>query len=130
MNKQIFVNLSAKDLAKSTDLAKALGFSINPQFSDEKATCVVVSEAIHFMLMTEDFFKSFALKEVCDTSKAMEAIVCLSCESRAEVDEIVAKGVAAGGTATAGPNDHGFMYGHGFLDLDGHAWEFMFMEAS
>lgn len=107
-----------------------MGFSLNPQFSNELASCVVITDDIYFMLLTHDFFKGFTLKEICDTNKSTEAICCLSCDDRAEVDEIVNKAVAAGASTFKEPTDHGFMYSHGFQDPDGHIWEFVYMDPS
>ena len=128
MTKQIFVNLPVKDLNKSIDFFSKLGFTFNPKFTDETATCIIVSSDIFVMLLTEEKFKTFTPKEICDAEKFTEVLVCLSCENRAEVDQIVGKAVAAGGKTYNEPQDHGFMYGHGFQDLDGHIWEFIFME--
>jgi predicted lactoylglutathione lyase len=100
----------------------------NQQFTDETATCMIVTHDIFVMLLTEDKFKTFSLKEICDTKKYAEALVCLSLESRAKVDEMVRKAVAAGGATYNEAVDHGFMYGHGFQDLDGHIWELIYME--
>lgn len=130
MSTKIFVNLPVKDLNKSVDFFTKLGYEFNPQFTDENATCMVVSEDIFVMLLVEQYFKTFMPKEICDTSKSAEVLVALSFESRAEVDEIVAKAIAAGGTTYKEPNDMGFMYQHGFQDLDGHIWEIFFMEPS
>jgi len=128
MTKQIFVNLPVKDLNKSIDFFSELGFTFNPKFTDETTTCMIVSSDIFVMLLTEEKFKTFTPKEICDAEKFTEVLVCLSFESRAEVDQIVGKAVAAGGKTYNEPQDHGFMYGHGFQDLDGHIWEFIFME--
>lgn len=126
--KQIFVNLPVKDLDKSKAFFNALGYSFNPQFTDANAACMVVQEgSIHAMLLVESFFKTFTDKAIADTRTSTEVLLCLSCESRAEVDELVAKAVAAGGTTPRAPQDLGFMYGHGFQDLDGHLWELVFM---
>jgi len=127
--KQIFVNLPVKDLDKSKAFFNALGYSFNPQFTDANAACMVVQEgSIHAMLLVESFFKTFTDKAIADTRTSTEVLLCLSCESRAEVDELVAKAVAAGGTTPRSPQDLGFMYGHGFQDLDGHLWELVFMD--
>jgi len=128
MAQQIFVNLSVKDLNKSKQFFGALGYSFNPQFTNDVAACMVISDTIFAMLLTETFFKTFTSKELVDAKKATEVLVCLSTESRAEVDEIVRKAVAAGGRIYNKPQDHGFMYGHGFEDLDGHQWEFAYMD--
>lgn len=128
MATNIFVNLPVKDLNKSKDFFASLGYSFNPQFTDEKAACMVISDAIYVMLLTEDFFKNFTNKTIVDAKKSTEVIVCLSAESRAEVDDMVNKAVNAGGKIYKDPQDHGFMYIHSFEDLDGHQWELAFME--
>ncbi|MCG3111182.1 MAG: VOC family protein [Candidatus Manganitrophus sp. SB1] len=130
MATKIFVNLPVKDLKKSIDFFTKLGFTFNPQFTDETATCMIVSEENFVMLLTEEKFKSFTPKPVCDATKSTEVLLALSLESRAKVDEIVRKAVAAGGTTYKEPQDHGFMYAHGFQDPDGHIWEPFFMEPS
>ena len=127
MARQIFVNLPVKDLPRSVAFFTALGFSFNPQFTNENATCMIVDENIFVMLLVEPFFQGFIKKEICDARKSTEVLVCLSCESRTEVDELVAKAVAAGGTIPRAPEDHGFMYGHAFEDPDGHIWELVYM---
>ena len=128
MARKIFVNLPVKDLKKSIAFFGKLGFNFNTQFTDETAACMVVSEDIYAMLMTHDKFKTFTPKQICDSTKSTEVLVCLSADSRQEVNETVRKAVAAGGTTYNEPQDHGFMYGHGFQDLDGHIWELAFME--
>jgi uncharacterized protein len=130
MATKIFVNLPVKNLNKSVEFFTKLGFTFNPQFTDETATCMIVGEDIFVMLLTQDKFKTFTPKEICDATKSTEVLVCLSSESRAKVDEMVRKAVAAGGTTYNEPQDHGFMYGHGFQDLDGHIWEIIYMEPS
>jgi hypothetical protein len=130
MATQIFVNLPVKDLKKSMDFFTKLGYSFNAQFTDDKAACMVISESIFAMLLTEPFFKSFTNKEINDTSKSAQVIVCLSSDSRAAVDDLVSKAVAAGGTTPKAAQDHGFMYSHGFEDLDGHIWETVYMDPS
>jgi uncharacterized protein len=130
MATQIFVNLPVKDLNKSVEFFTKIGYAFNAQFTDENATCMIVSENIFVMLLVEKFFKTFTPKEICDTAKSAEVLVALSFESRAEVDAMVAKATAAGGTTYNEPQDHGFMYQHGFQDLDGHIWEIFFMEES
>ncbi len=130
MASQIFVNLPVKDLEKSVEFFTQLDFTFNPKFTDENATCMIVSENIFVMLLVEKYFKTFTPKEICDTSKYVEALVALSYESREKVNEIVVKAIAAGGTTYKEPQDHGFMYGHGFQDLDGHIWEIFFMDES
>jgi uncharacterized protein len=131
MNKQIFVNLPVKDLDKSKAFFEALGYSFNPQFTDANAACMVIAQdsqdSIFAMLLTEAFFKTFTSKPIASAHEVTEVLTCLSCESREEVDSLVAKAVAAGGKAPRAPQDHGFMYGHGFEDLDGHIWELAYM---
>ncbi|OWW19613.1 VOC family protein [Noviherbaspirillum denitrificans] len=127
MNKQIFVNLPVKDLERTKAFFGALGYSFNAQFTNDKAACMVVSEEIYVMLLTEPFFQGFTGKAIADAHKVTEVLLCLSCDSRAEVDDLVAKAIAAGGKAPREPQDHGFMYGHGFEDLDGHIWELVHM---
>ncbi|MEN3363328.1 MAG: uncharacterized protein V7606_602 [Burkholderiales bacterium] len=129
MTTKIFVNLPVKNLDKSVTFFTKLGFSFNPQFTDETATCMIVSDDIFVMLLTEPKFKSFTPKEICDAKKYTEVLVCLSTESRAKVDEMVGNAVAAGGSTYNEPQDHGFMYAHGFQDLDGHIWELAYMES-
>jgi predicted lactoylglutathione lyase len=130
MATKIFVNLPVKNLNKSIEFFTKLGFSFNQQFTDETATCMIVTDDIFVMLLTEPKFKTFTPKEICDAKKYTEALVCLSLEDRAKVDEMVRKAVAAGGSTYNEPQDHGFMYGHGFQDLDGHIWELIYMEPS
>jgi uncharacterized protein len=130
MATKIFVNLAVNDLSKSKEFFTKLDFKFNPQFTDESAACMIVSDDIFVMLLTRDKFKAFTPKEICDTTKSTEVLVCLSLESRETVDAMVRKAVAAGGTTYNEPQDHGFMYGHGFQDLDGHIWELIYMEPS
>lgn len=128
MSRKLFVNLPVKELDRSVRFFTALGFSFNAHFTDETATCMIVSESSFVMLLTEEKFKQFTPKELCDTKQATEVLVCLSAESRAEVDQLVAKAVAAGGSLYKEPIDFGFMYGHSFQDPDGHQWELVFMQ--
>jgi predicted lactoylglutathione lyase len=127
MTTQIFVNLPVKDLERSKVFFESLGFTFNPQFTNDQAACMVISDAIFVMLVIETFFKTFTQKAVADATKSTEVLVGLSCESREKVDDLVKKAVAGGGTSPRDPQDHGFMYGHGFEDLDGHIWELMYM---
>jgi predicted lactoylglutathione lyase len=128
MATKIFVNLPVKALPKSIEFFTKLGYTFNPQFTDETATCMIISEDIYAMFLTHAKFKSFTPKEICDTTKAAEVAICLSCESRAQVDGLVAKAVAAGGTTDSEPKDYGFMYQHAYQDLDGHNWELIWMD--
>ncbi len=128
MSTKIFVNLAVKDLTKSKAFFEHLGYSFNPQFTNESGACMVISDDIYTMLLTEPFFQGFTKKEIVDAKKSTEVLVCLSAESREHVDDIVRKAVAAGGRIYNEPQDHGFMYAHSFEDLDGHQWEFAFMD--
>jgi predicted lactoylglutathione lyase len=125
---QIFVNLPVKHLDKSIAFFTKLGFKFNTQFADETATCMIVSDGIFVMLLTEAKFKTFTPKAICDTAKSTEVLLALSCESRAQVDELVRQAVAAGGTIHSESKNYGFMYQHGFQDLDGHIWELFWMD--
>lgn len=128
MATQIFVNLPVKDLKRSVEFFTRLGFAFNSEFTNENATCMIVDENSFVMLLVEDFFKTFTHKELCNATKTTEVIVSLSSESRAKVDEMVAKAVAAGASTPSEPRDYGFMYLHGFQDPDGHLWEVFYME--
>ena len=127
MIKQIFLNLPVADLQKSVRFFEALGFVHNPQFSDDTAACIVISDAISVMLGTHAKFREFTPKAVCDTSQAVEVLISLSCGSCEEVDDLVAKALAAGGTTYDVAEDFGFMYTHSFIDLDGHGWGLLHM---
>ena len=127
-SRKLFVNLAVRDLKKSMDFFTKLGFAFNPKFTDDKAACMIVSEEAYFMLLGEPFFKTFTKRDVCDTSRHTEGLFALSCDSRAEVDEMVKKAVAAGGKHAMEPQDHGFMYGWSFYDLDDHHWEVLWMD--
>lgn len=129
MNKQIFVNLPVKDLERSKAFFSSLGFTFNAQFTNEQGACMIVSDDIYVMLLAEKFFQTFTTKRVANAREVTEVLTCLSCESRAQVDELVAKAISAGGTAPRAPQDHGFMYGHGFEDPDGHIWELVHMSS-
>ena len=124
---QIFVNLPVKNLDNSIEFFNKLGFSFNPNYTDEKAACLIISEEIYAMLILEPVFKSFTKKEIADTKNCSEFIMCLSADSREKVDEIVNKAVKAGSKVTTDPVDQGFMYEWGFEDLDGHLWTYFYM---
>ncbi|MFE7838155.1 VOC family protein [Streptomyces sp. NPDC057474] len=124
----IFVNLPVNDLDASKKFFTELGYALNPQFSDEKAASVVISDTIVAMLLTKPFYSSFTKKEIADATKTSEVMLCLSAESRAKVDELVDKAVAAGGTASEKVQEMDFMYGRAFDDLDGHTWEVVWMD--
>ncbi|GEC90358.1 VOC family protein [Brevibacillus formosus] len=127
-SKQIFVNLPVKDLNKSIDFFTAIGYEFNPQFTDQNAACLVIGENIFAMLLVEEFFQTFTKKELTDATRSTEVIVALSADSKEQVDEIVNKALAAGATPSNDPVDHGFMYSWSFQDLDGHLWEFLYMD--
>lgn len=129
MSKQVFLNLPVSDLPKSMAFYQALGFPNNPEFSGDGGACIVISDTIFVMLATQEKFRDFTPKAICDTSKAVEVLINLSCESRAEVDSLVAKALAAGGSTYDKPEDLGFMYSHSFVDLDGHGWGLFHMSA-
>ena len=127
MHKQIFVNLPIQDMARSRAFFSALGYSFNPAFSNEKGAAVILGENLYAMILVHEFFATFTGKAIADAHHSTEVMVCLDCESRSEVDTLVAKAVAAGGRAPRAAQDHGFMYAHGFEDLDGHIWELVHM---
>lgn len=130
MAKQIYVNLPVKDLDKSKAFFTNIGFSFDPQFTDDKAACLVIGENIFAMLLTEPFFRTFTKKEISDAKKSTEVLIGIDAASREEVDETVRKAVEAGGSTYNEPQDHGWMYGHSFADLDGHQWEILYMDMS
>ena len=130
MATKLFVNLPVKDLNKSINFFAKLGFTFNPQFTDENATCMIIGENIFAMLLVEKFYKTFTDKEICDSTKSTEAILALSADSREKVNEMIIKVISAGGIETRKPQDHGWMYGRSFQDVDGHLWEIFFMDES
>lgn len=128
MARQLFVNLPVEHLDRTIAFFTALGFGFNPKFTDENATCLVISEHIQVMLLMKPFFAGFTKKPVADARAVTETLLALSCGSREEVDALVAKAVAAGAATPMEVKDHGFMYQHGFEDLDGHQWEVFWMD--
>src|SRR5258708_4800433 len=130
MATKIFVNLPVKDLPKSKEFFGKLGFSFNPQFTNDDGACLVIGENIFAMLLTESFFKTFTKKNIADASKSTETIIALDAQSRQQVDDIVNKAVEAGGSIYRDAEDHGWMYGQSFADLDGHQWEILYMDES
>jgi uncharacterized protein len=126
-NTQVFINLPVADLPRSRAFFNGLGYSFNEQFSNDQGACMVVSDTIYVMLLTQAFFQTFTQKPVADARLGTEVLICLSCDSREEVDTLVAKALAGGGKAPHPAQDHGFMYQHGFEDLDGHLWELAYM---
>jgi len=130
MSTKIFVNLPVQDLPKAMEFFNKLGFGFNQQFTDATAACMVVSDDIYVMLLTHPKFKEFTPKAICNAATSNEVIVCLSCENRSKVDDLVSKAVAAGGTTYSETKDYGFMYQRSFQDLDGHLWELIYMDPS
>ena len=131
MSKLIFINLPVSDLPRATAFYQAVGAGKNEQFSDETASCMVVSETIHVMLLTHDKFRQFTPKKIADARTFSEVLICISADSRDAVDDMVGKAQAAGGGADPSPKqDYGFMYGRSFEDPDGHIWEVMWMDVA
>jgi predicted lactoylglutathione lyase len=128
--RKLFVNLAVRDVKKAMDFFAALGFTFNPTFTDDNAACMIVSDEAFVMLLAEPFFRTFTRREPCDTSRQTEGLFALSCASREEVDAVVRKAIAAGGTHGMDPQDHGFMYAWSFYDPDGHHWEVVWMDPS
>lgn len=126
--RKLFVNLPIQNLKRSVDFFTRLGFTFNPQFTDEHATCMIVGEDAYFMLLEEARFKDFTKKQLCDTRTTTEGIFAVSLESREEVDRLVKIAVESGGSQALPPMDHGFMYGWSFHDPDGHHWEVFYMD--
>lgn len=130
MSRKIFVNLPVRDLDQSKSFFSGLGFTFNPQFTNDEAACMVISEDIFAMLVTHPKFKEFTPKDISDAAMTTEVLVCLSCDSRGEVDQLAEKALATGGKPASAPQDHGFMYGRSFQDPDGHIWELYWMDES
>jgi predicted lactoylglutathione lyase len=130
MPKQIFVNLPIRDLEKSMAFYEALGFTVNPQFTDDTAACMVISDTIYAMLLTHDKFKQFTTKQIADATKTTEVLIALSADSKEAVNEMVDAAIEAGGTEPRDPVDYGFMFQRTFDDLDGHTWEIVWMDPS
>jgi len=128
--RMIFVNLPVKDLNATKAFFSSLGFSYNPQFSDEKAACMIVEENISVMLLQHDYFRTFINGDIADPAKGVEVLNALSCDSREAVDDMVAKALAGGGKAWKPAADHGWMYAWSFQDIDGHVWELMYADPS
>lgn len=127
-SRKIFVNLPVQNLDRAMAFFRALGFGFNPQFTNEQAACMIVSDEAFVMLLTEPRFKDFTRKQICDTRTGVEGIFALSCTSRAEVDQMVQQALASGGSAAMDTMDYGFMYGRSFFDPDGHHWEVIWMD--
>jgi len=128
MATKIFINLPVKDLERSKAFFSGLGYSFNPQFTDEKAACMEVSEHIFVMMLTEAYFKTFTKKEVSDAHKSTEVLLALDAASKEDVQQTISKAQELGGTLYAEAQDHGWMYQHSFADPDGHQWEIIYMD--
>ena len=128
VSRKLFVSIPVSDLQRSIEFFEALGFTFNQQFTDATATCMLVGEDAYFMLLTREKFASFTTRPIGDARKAVSVGLSISAESREEVDEIVKKAIAAGGTQAMDPQDHGFMYSWDFYDLDGNQWGIFWMD--
>ena len=128
MPRNLYVTLPIKDLKRSVDFFTALGFAFDQQFSSENGAALVVNDSTRVMLATEPFFSTLTKVPIADPRKATEALLALSLDSRAEVDELVQKAVAAGAAEGHDPEDLGFMYSRAFVDLDGHQWGVLHMD--
>ncbi len=125
---KLFVNIPVSDLQRSIEFFEELGFSFNQQFTDATATCMLVGEDAYFMLLTKEKFADFSKRPMGDTRRETNALFAISVNSREEVDAMVEKAIAAGGSHAVEPQDHGFMYGWSFYDLDGYHWEVFWMD--
>ena len=130
MPRNLYVTLPVKDVERSVDFFAALGFSFNPEFTSENGAALVINDSTSVMLASEPFFSTLTKVPIADARKATEALLALSLDSRAEVDELVRKAVAAGAKEGHDPEDSGFMYQRAFVDLDGHQWGVLHMDAS
>ena len=128
MARKLFVNLPVRDLKRTVDFYSALGFSFNPKFTDETATCMIIGEDNFAMLLTHEKFSQFTSNPIADAQKVTQVLVALTCDSRADVDAMVEKAKAGGGRETRDAQDHGFMYSRAFADPDGHIWEPFWMD--
>jgi predicted lactoylglutathione lyase len=126
--RKLFVNIPVHDLSKSMTFFKALGFEFNPQFTNDQAACMIVNGDAFFMLQTVPHFKQFTKRPLADTTTHTEALFAVSCNSREQVDQLVNAAIRAGGSHAMDTQDHGFMYGWSFYDLDGHHWEVLWMD--
>jgi predicted lactoylglutathione lyase len=130
MASKVFINLPVKDLNRSMDFFKELGYHFNEQFTDDKGACMVISENIFVMLLVNDYFRSFSNKAICNTQQENEVLIALDCNSRSEVEDTISKAIALGGGRYNQAQDHGWMYQDSFTDLDGHHWEYAYMDIS
>ncbi|MDR6943898.1 VOC family protein [Mucilaginibacter pocheonensis] len=130
MPSKVFINLPVNDLKRSIDFFQNLGFSSSPQFTDEKAGCMIVSDSIYVMLLTDTYFRSFIDTDICDAHRQTEVLIALDAASVDEAKQFISKAESLGGRIYAEAKDHGFMYQHGFADLDGHKWEIAYVDMS
>lgn len=131
MATKIFLNLPVKNLQATIDFFTQLGFAFNPQFTDEKAACMIIADnSIYAMFITHEFFSTFTKKPISDATKTTEVLICIDAESKEAVQSLVKKAVEAGGNTYMDAQDHGWMYQHSFADLDGHQWEVAYMDIS
>ncbi|WP_416305934.1 VOC family protein [Neptunicella sp. SCSIO 80796] len=129
MHQQIFVNVAVDDLPRSKAFFEHLGYQFNSRYCNDDGASLILGDNLYVMLLTKPFFKTFSHKKMIDSHHANETLICLSCDSREQVNALVAKAKEAGATVPVSPQDHGFMYVHGFHDLDGHIWELCYMES-
>jgi predicted lactoylglutathione lyase len=127
MNPKIFISLPVADLPRSEAFFQTLGYATSPDCTGDGCASLIISDEVRVMLMTHDKFRGLSPKPICDTTKCYQVLFCLSCDSRAKVDDMVTKAVAAGGSTFEKAEDHGFMYSHSFIDLDGHGWGLVHM---
>ncbi|MHB9147197.1 MAG: VOC family protein [Candidatus Amoebophilus sp.] len=130
MAKNVFINLPVKELERSEKFFTQLGFTVNPQFSDDKAKCIVIGDNIFVMLLTEEFFQGFTKKPISNAKESTQVLIAIDADSKEEVIELVKRAQQAGGTTYAEPMDYGWMYQNSFADLDGHQWEIVYMDQS
>jgi len=130
MNRQIFINLATKNLSEAKHFFGELGFQFNTKFSNEHGCCVIIADNISIMLLSENHFKNFTDKLICDAKTSVESLLCITCESRDEVDSLISKAKSLGAIVSREPQENSFMYGHSFEDLDGHTWELLCMDQS
>jgi uncharacterized protein len=128
--RKLFVNLPVSNLDRTVEFFGKLGFRFDKRFTDEKATCMILNDEAYVMLLVDKYFGTFTKKRISDTATFTESICAISAESREEVDQIADTAIAAGGSQAIDPQDHGFMYGRSFYDLDGHHWEVFWMDPS
>jgi len=126
--RKMFLNLAVREVKRSIEFFTKLGFTFNPEFTDDKAACMVVNPDACVMLLSEPFFRTFTRRDICNTGSHNESLIALACASRAEVDDMVNRAIHAGGSPAMEAMDRGFMYGWSFYDLDGHHWEVLWVK--